>query len=150
MSTYFRTKQLAEEKGVKPDMAFIFSLSLPVFDNRYKTSYIGSEFRLAMAHTLGDRFSLSCNLGGAWDGDEPNVIGLYTLALGASIVNRLGVFAEVYGFLPQKSEPDHRFDAGFTFLIAKNIQADVSGGFGISKSAPDYFIGAGISFRLPK
>lgn len=143
--------QLFTEKGSMPDAAFLFHLNIPFdTDGPFQSRYMGTDFRVAAAHTLSDRFSLSYNLGGEWDGSSPAATGIYTLALGAGLTNRLSVFAEVYGFLTQGETPDHRFDGGFTYLFAKNVQADVSGGIGITEKSPDFFVGAGVSFRLPK
>jgi len=143
--------KMFEEDCARPEMAFLFSLGIPFdTDGPFQSKYVSSEFRLAAAHTLSERFSLSYNLGGTWDGNLPDRTGIYTLALGAGLTNRLSVFAEVYGFLTQGETPDHRFDGGFTYLFAKNVQADVSGGIGITEKSPDFFVGAGVSFRLPK
>ena len=38
---------------------------------------------------------------------------------------------------------------GMTFLVLPNLQLDVSAGKGLSREAPDWFAGAGVSFRLP-
>ncbi len=148
----FGTKiQLFTEKGSRPDAAFIFHLNIPFdTDGPFQSRYIGTDFRFAVAHSLSERFSLSYNLGGEWSGDSPQATGIYTLALGISLTNKISAFAESYGFLTQGEAPDHRLDGGFTYLITKNVQADISGGVGITDSSPDFFIGGGISFRLPK
>jgi len=143
--------KMFEESGARPEMAFLFSLGIPFdTDGPFQSEYVSSEFRLAAAHTLSERFSLSYNLGGTWDGNLPDRTGIYTLAFGAGLTSRLSAFAEIYGFLTQGETPDHRFDGGFTYLFAKNVQADVSGGIGITEKSPDFFVGAGVSFRLPK
>jgi len=69
------------------------------------------------------------------------------LTIARDLGNGLGSFAELYGFFPEHSDWDHRFDAGLTYLVNRNIQLDASGGFGITENAPDYFISAGVSFR---
>ena len=38
----------------------------------------------------------------------------------------------LYGFIPQIEKPDHRFNAGVTYLINSNHQLDVSSGLGLS------------------
>ena len=72
------------------------------------------------------------------------------MSLGVSLIKKLSMFVESYGFLTQDETPDHRLDGGFTYLFSKNIQADLSGGIGISDKSPDFFIGAGLSVRLPR
>lgn len=144
--------QLFTEKGSRPDAAFLFHLNIPFDkkDNPFQPEYVGADFRVAAAHTLSDRFSLSYNLGGEWDGNSPAATGIYTLAIGISLAEKISMFVESYGFLPQGDSPDHRLDGGFTYLIAKNVQADISGGIGITEKSPDFFLGAGLSFRLPR
>lgn len=36
---------------------------------------------------------------------------------------------------------------GFTYKVASNLQLDVHGAFGLSESAPDFFIGTGFVWR---
>lgn len=148
----FGTKiQIAAEKQGSPGAAFLFNLSIPLKKNDpFQPEYVGADFRISIAHTLSDKFALSYNVGGEWDGDNPRATGIYTLSLGISLGQKLSMFLESYGFLPQGESPDHRLDGGFTFLLARNIQIDVSGGIGLMEASPDYFIGAGVAFRLPR
>ena len=73
---------------------------------------------------------------------------LYTFTIGKSFNEKLGGFVEFYGFLSPHFSADHRFDAGFTYLLHNDLVVDISGGFGISKISPDYFISIGISYRF--
>jgi hypothetical protein len=143
--------KLFTEKGSLPETAFLFTVSLPFKkDSEFQSDYIGSEFRLAMNNTLNKTFSLTYNLGGQWGAGNPGVTGLYTIGLGASVMKKLSAFVEIYGYLPEKFSPDHRIDGGLAYLLLKNIQADLSGGIGLSDKSPDYFISFGFSLRLPK
>jgi hypothetical protein len=142
---------LFSEKGSMPETALLLSISVPFKDNSsFQSDYIGTEFRFAMTHSLTKRFSLSYNLGGEFGAGSRGATGLYTIALGAALVNKLSGFVELYGFMPQKVSPDHRFDAGLTYLVLKNVQVDAAFGLGISKGSPDFFVGGGVSVRLPK
>ncbi|HMQ78384.1 MAG TPA: transporter [Ignavibacteria bacterium] len=143
--------KLFSEKGSMPETALLLSITIPFKDNSaFQSDYIGTEFRFAMTNNLTKRFSLSYNIGGEFGAGAPGATGLYTIALGASLVNKLSGFVELYGFMPQKTSPDHRFDAGLTYLILKNVQIDAAFGFGISEKSPDFFVGGGVSVRLPK
>jgi hypothetical protein len=142
--------ELVKETKSFPQTAFIFHLTIPVGDNAFQPGNTGADFRFAMSHSLSERFALSYNLGGEWNGNSPAPTGIYTLSLAISLVRNFSMFVESYGFLPQGDSPDHRLDGGFTYLIAKNVQADISAGIGINEKSPDYFIGGGISFRLPR
>jgi hypothetical protein len=101
-----------------------------------------------MQHTLSDRFVLAYNLGTEWDGETPEPTFIYTLTTGCSITEKLGSYLEIYGFLPQNQQADHRVDGGFTYLVTNNVMMDASGGIGLSPNAPNYFISFGMSYRF--
>ncbi len=143
--------KLFTEKGSMPETAFLLNISLPYKDNSlFQSTYIGTEFRFAMSNSLSKKVSISYNLGGSFGAGSPGATGIYTFAVGASLMKKLSAFAEIYGFMPQKSSPDHRFDAGISYLILKNVAIDASFGLGISSKSPDYFIAGGVALRLPR
>lgn len=144
----FKTR-LLEEKGIIPVTSFIAHISIPkVASKNFKTSFYAPEFRFTMQHTISDKQSLSYNLGAEWNGETAEPTFVYTLTTGYSITEKIGGYIELYGFVPQIEKPDHRFDAGLTYLFNPNHQLDISGGIGLSKSSPKYFVALGYSFRF--
>lgn len=144
----FKTK-LFEEKGIIPTTALIAHLGLPkAASAEYKLNYFYPEFRFSMQHTINQKQSLSYNLGVEWEGVKNTPTYVYTLTSGYSLTEKIGVYTELYGFIPQKEAPDHRADLGMTYLFNHNHQLDISGGIGLSKSSPDYYISLGYSFRF--
>lgn len=141
--------KLCEEKGIVPKTSFIGHIGLPnAASSRYKNDFIAPEFRFTMQHTLSDKFSLGYNLGFEWDGMTPESTFIYTLTTGYSINKKLGCYAEVFGFAPEKNQAYHNLDGGFTYLINNNFMVDLSSGFGITDNAPDYYVSLGCSFRI--
>lgn len=141
--------RLAEEKGWLPKTSFIAHLAIPKFASKeFQTTFYAPEFRFTMQHTLSDQFSFSYNLGAEWDGETADPSFIYTATLGYAPTAKLSLFLESYGFAPQYDRADHRVDGGLTYLISNNFMVDLSGGFGISENAPDYFISTGFSFRI--
>lgn len=144
----FKTR-LLEEKGIIPTTSFIGHIALPnLASKNLKTTYYAPEFRFTMQHTISEKQSISYNLGAEWDGETAIPAFIYTLTSGYSISEKISGYIEFYGFIPQKDKPDHRFDAGLNYLFNPNHQLDVSAGFGLSKTSPDYFISLGYSFRF--
>ncbi|MCF6131562.1 transporter [Flavobacterium wongokense] len=140
---------LCEEKGIIPKTSFIGHIALPnAASSRYKNDFVAPEFRFTMQHTLSDKFSLGYNLGCEWDGVTPETIFVYTLTTGYSINKKLGCYAEIFGFAPEKDKANHNADAGFTYLINNNFMVDLSSGVGITENAPDYYLALGCSFRI--
>jgi hypothetical protein len=144
----FKTR-LLEEKGIIPLTSLIAHIGFPnVASSQYRANYHYPEFRFTMQHTISDKQSVSYNLGAEWDGDNPKATFIYTLTTGYSLTEKIGAYLEFYGFVSQIGKADHRFDLGFTFLSNPNHQLDFSGGFGLSKTSPDYFLSLGYSFRF--
>lgn len=140
---------IREEKGILPTLSFIGHLAIPgLASEKFKTDYYAPSFRFTMQHTLTDKISLGYNLGAEWDGETPKPAFIYTLTTGFSLTEKIGSYIEVYGFAPQKNKADHRFDAGFTYLINNNVMADISGGVGLSDNAPKNYGALGFSFRF--
>ena len=140
---------IAEEKGIWPKVSFISHLMIPDLASKaLKTEYYAPRFRFTMQHTLTEKISLGYNLGAEWDGQTPDATFIYTLTTGFSLTEKLGCYAEIYGFAPQNGIADHRFDGGLTYLVSNNFMLDASGGFGITENAPDYYAAFGFSFRL--
>ena len=141
---------IAEESGWKPEIAFLGGIALPFTAKKdYKPSNVAADMRFAFTHTLSDRFSLGYNLGAEWDGDSAGPLYFYSLALGMGLTENLSIFAESYGLLNPKGEPENMLDAGFTYLLLDNLQVDLSGGIGLNENAMDNFISVGLTLRIP-
>jgi len=157
LSAGFKLK-LMDEEGWLPETAFISHLGLPTGKAPFSSERVDPDYRLAFSHTLSDRISFGYNLGQAWrteedaagDRDTRNNF-IYTAALGVGLTEKLGGFVEFFGDIPTGSDggPANSFDGGFTYLIADNLQLDISSGIGLSDDADDWFVSAGFSIRFP-
>lgn len=149
--------RLIHENGPRPEIALLASTSVPIGHDAFSSDRFDPAFRFAFSHTLTERFSLGYNAGAAWEtaptpsGKTTTTALQYTIAGGIGITEKLGAFVELFGDigLSAPGGPAHSLDGGLTYLIRPDIQFDVSAGFGLTEEAPDYFLGAGISVRLP-
>jgi hypothetical protein len=146
----FKAK-LLEEKGIQPMTSIIAHLIAPFTASKdFRPKYFAPTFRFTMQHTLSKKVNLAYNLGAEWNGESAEPSFIYTLTTGYAITEKLGAYAELYGFAPQYNDADHRCDGGFTYLLKHNVMLDISGGVGLSEISPDYYISLGFSFRVPK
>ena len=140
--------KISEEKGCFPKTSFIGHISLPnAASTIFKTDYFAPEFRFLMQHTLSKKMSFSYNFGVEWNGFTPEPTFIYTVTTGYALTEKLGCYAEFFGFAPQINSANHNFDTGFTYLINNNFMIDVSSGVGITKNAPDHYVAFGFSIR---
>ena len=141
--------RLVEENGIIPKTSFIGHLQLPdVASKDFRADHYATNFRFVMQNTLSDKVSLGYNLGAEWDGMTPDATFIYTLTGAFNLTERLGYFAEVYGFAPESDKASHLFDTGFTWLINNDMMLDASAGVGLTDNASDFFVSVGYSFRI--
>jgi len=137
---------LTEEKNVF-DFGLLFQAALPVGDENFNPQKTEPQIIAALSKSLSDKFSISVNAAGSWDSSIEKLTYLYAASLEYSITNEMESFIEIYGDLEPAISPEHSFDAGLTYLLAENIQVDISFGKGISEDSY-WFIGTGVSFRI--
>lgn len=140
---------IAEEKNGMPEIALIGHV-FPLFSasQDFRPESTGVDFRFSFSHTLSESSSIAYNLGGEWGNDSPEAAAIYTIAYGYSITDKLGMYAELYGDLPEDSSANHYWDAGLTFLVSNDLQLDSYFGTSITEGQ-DLLIGLGASFRIP-
>jgi hypothetical protein len=140
---------LLKEMGLLPMVSFIGHLTTQNIGNEaFRTAHPAPSFRFTMQHTLSEKITLSYNLGAEWDGETPQTTYLYTLSTGFALSKKWGCYTELYGFLPQANNADHRADAGFTYLINNDWILDFSSGVGLSPDSPRYYAAFGVSHRF--
>ncbi len=150
--------RLWDETGWRPQTALLAGTSVPTGEAPFSSERFDPSVRLACSHTLTETLGLGYNLAGNWTteedarGDRDTDASLaYTIVLGIALSEQLGTFIEFFGEVPtDEGKPANSFDGGFTYLIADNLQVDVLGGVGVSEDAEDWFLGAGLVWRLPQ
>lgn len=142
--------EFVKEKGILPNIGLLVHLMLPFTAGKdYRPDNTGVDFRLAFAHTLTERSGIAYNLGAQWGDASSDVEYVYTLAYGYSLLEKLGIYAEIYGDFTKVDNPDHLWDAGLTYLICDNMQMDATIGKSFTKGQ-DILLSAGFSIRIPK
>ncbi len=136
--------QLMQGEGAGPDLAAILDVAA---DTRELDDPVVG-LRLSAAHDLPAGFGLGVNVGGFWRAADDPLVWSYTGSLGHDIAPSLGGFVELFGESAGSDGSSLSADAGLTLLRGPNVRFDLAAGLGIAGSAPDYFVNAGVSFRL--
>lgn len=93
-----------------------------------------------------DKISWAHGLGTDWD-DDGDDTWVYSSVMGLVVTNKLGAFAEIYGFIVNKAGDNYSVDAGINYLLSNRIIADVMVGLGLNDPAPDSYISFGIAWK---
>ncbi len=139
---------LWEEKGLLPEAAFMIMITLPVGKEAFRPEDPEPQLRLSFTNKLTDKTDLNYNLVQGWTGGNKNTG--YTVSLSNEVSEKLGVFAEVFGNKESGEKAEHQADAGILIRLLDNLQLDVAAGTQLNKAAPDYFVTAGLTARLPR
>ena len=132
-------------KGAVPAIGFQASLLLKAQSADYKRDKLGSKFMVTTGNSINDWLSVATNLGITWDGNGNDPQSLYVLNFGFAITDKIGAIAEVYGSF---NEFDANYDAGISYLVSNNVLLDLTAGWQGDSDVSNWFIDAGISFRL--
>ena len=139
---------LIKDNSSFPNVGIITSFGGGVFEET--GAGLQSDIRFAIDGNLSENLSISSNLGVALSNGFDSTSPFYTLVLGHSLDDKLGVFIEAYGAFPEVGDSDHAMDAGFTYLLNSSLQLDVYGGTGFSSNSANLLLGFGLSKRFLK
>lgn len=143
--------KLFEEKKLMPETSVLFILDIPGTGNKtYRLKHFSPSLEFLFSNVISDEIDIGYNAGISWDNEEKTNTESYSVSLNISPFTRFSFFTELYGYFGKSIFPDLRMDYGVTYIILKNLNVDISSGFGFSKISPDYFIDFGFSLRLPK
>lgn len=151
-------KYVAQERGRRPQMALLVDLSLPVGAHGVTSDYVIPKVLFLGSNSLSDRIALTYNVGPSFvtsetGGEKETDANLnYAVALSGSVGGPFSLFGELFGaFVFGSSLPDrHNFQVGTTILLNRRFQIDLRAGGGLVENEPDWLVGAGLAWRLPR
>lgn len=140
---------LFEEKNLLPKTSFIFHVGIPAFTSaKFKPDKAAPNFRFTMQHTLSSNTALAYNAGCEWDGFTNDPAYIYTLALGINLASKWYSYIEGFGSFKKQLSPEHNIDGGLAYFISNDLKIDISTGFGLTRTAPKWYISLGASIRF--
>jgi hypothetical protein len=142
---------LWEEKGILPKTSVIGEMALPnVASKQYKQQYLAPEIQLLFQNTITDNLGIGYNFDIQWNGENPAPGYEYTVSPEYKVTDKLSAFLELYGFVAEHARTDNWADTGIKFLISKDIQLDLAGGYELTahNHYHRFFETVGFSFRI--
>ena len=105
---------------------------------------------LAFSNPITRNVDFGYNIGVSTDQENKTANGFYSLVFGFGAGEKLAFFVETFGTFLLEPGDEWSADGGMTYLLRHNLQFDLYGGFVLNKAAPDYFIGTGLIYRIPR
>jgi hypothetical protein len=140
---------LCEEKKGLPKTSLIFHFAIPKFASKnFQANKFAPNFRFVMQNTISPKMGLGYNIGAEWDGFTNTPSYIYTFAPGFNLSDKWYGYIEAFGSIHKSESPQHSIDGGLAYFVNNNFKLDISGGFGISKAAPDWYFAVGGSIRF--
>lgn len=147
---------LTPQEGFLPEMALIPQMTVPSGSNAFTNNKTLPGVNWIYGWEINDFISTagSTQFNRGVDGGTGQTYTewaqSWTVAYG--LTDELGAYTEWYGLFPAGADTEqtqHYFNGGFTYLLSDDVQFDIRAGVGLNDAADDYFIGTGLSIRIP-
>ena len=145
---------LKDQQDSQPSMGVLLHADLPSGSRGLRGHGVRPSLRLAAEWDLPQDMSFGVMPGVALESDENGArygYGILAATLGKEFNDRLRGFVELAA--PQiaravRGGTQASFDTGLTYLINKNVQADVLLTHGLNRRTPDLSVAVGLSVRI--
>jgi len=137
----------------KPSLGVIARYFPPSGSGLFKSEHLSADVRLAADVDLNEKWSINPNVGVVTqnDGDGRFTAALAALTLQYNVTKKFNVFVDGALQSPESKGGSASVivDTGAAWIVGNDTQLDVEAGWGArGQSAPNVFIGAGISHRF--
>jgi len=139
--------QILRKEDINMEIAFVSHLILPTGSEYLTIGTFGIINKIAVSHSINDFLGFGYNLGYNYFGKGKG-IATYSFALGVGITEKIGMYIEPYGDIPDFTDPVLNIDSGITYLIKENLQLDFSFGTGLNHKM--YYYSVGCSWNIRK
>lgn len=131
-------------------LALMPGVTVPTGSGAFTSGAIDPQVQFIWGRTLNDKTALSGLFAGYWTQNELDREFSWraTVSVSRSLGGPWGSFLEYAGDYFPGSGDAHVIHQGFTYAVTNDSQLDLHYGFGVSRAAPDFFIGAGYVVRF--
>lgn len=138
---------IQQHKGI-PEVDILVDVVAPVFDNALFSKKWGYEFLLLFENDFYPNSAINYNIGLTWDAVVGESVLTANFCYNYLPSERMGLFVEYFGFAPRHQASENGLDAGITYLLKSNLQADLSYGYSLVNARDNVFVSMGITVRL--
>lgn len=131
----------------KPSLGIQADVRLTAVDEDYAADNLAPRIMLIYGQQIAEKLALTSNWAVVWSGNDTSPAGTYTLNLSFPLAQKWGGFIENYGVFGN-GDLDNRWNTGVSYLVTNDFLLDLATGFGKNDGAYDWFVDAGVSWRV--
>lgn len=131
-----------------PEIDILVNAVIPNPSSEVFSKKWGYEFLLLFQNDFYPNSAINYNLGFTWDSYVGQSVFSANFSYNYLPTQKVGLFAEYFGYMPQVLFSEHGVDAGMTYLLRRNIQADISSGISRIDGDTNMFVSVGFAIRL--
>jgi Putative MetA-pathway of phenol degradation len=139
---------IIEQQGWIPETDILVDLIIPLGSSDLQPTNLGHDILLLFQNDLSPKTAINYNIGLIWDGFSEEELFTASFCFNYLPSNKVGLFIEYFDFLRYKGTKEHGIDGGFTFLLHRMVQADLSAGISWVSGNVNHFVSSGISIRI--
>jgi len=141
-----------EGKGAIPAIGFQGNITLPWGNESFRPTHVAPEGALLFSNKITEKVDLQYNIGYGKQQSNDEYLGqaYYAISANLKLTDKLQGYGEFFAQKAIASPAENNVDIGLLVLLLPNLQFDVEAGAGVSEAAPDYFVGSGLTWRLPR
>lgn len=134
--------ELGAFESISTQIAILSHVTIPLGTDGLTNDHYGTINKLAISHDGSDHFDLGGNVGYDFFGEGAGIF-TYSLALGHTVTDKMGIYLEPFGEIPEFEASRSSVNAGVTYLINDRVQVDFAFGTGLDHE--NNYITTGIS-----
>jgi len=139
---------IIEQRGWIPETDILVDLIFPLSNYDLQPADLGHDVLLLFQNDLSPKTAINYNIGLIWDGFSEEELFTASFCFNYLPSDKVGLFIEYFDYLRSQGAKEHGLDGGFTFLLHRMIQADLSAGISWVSGNANHFVSSGISFRI--
>jgi hypothetical protein len=145
---------LTPQDGILPEMAIMPQMTVPTGSSAFTNDEVLAGVNWLYAWDLCEDVSLagSTQFNRSLDDTGEGYIEFaQSAAIGVSLTDELGAYAEWYALFPSGADSarvEHYLNGGFAYLLSNDVQWDIRVGTGLTAASDDFFVGTGLSIRF--
>ena len=143
---------LYKGKGLIPEIGFLGNVTLPVGNKSLRPVHAAPEGDLLFRSKISEKIELQYNVGYRKQREEEENLGesFYSISGNLKLTDKFDYFLEFFAQKPNGQAAENTVDTGIMYKILPNLRVDAIAGVGVSKAAPNVFLGTGLTWRIPR